>query len=87
MKGTNSKDKSEGSRAFIEKAIKMGGTGLIATHDISLGKMEKDYPDNVSNSCFEIEIENGDVRFDYTLREGITSKMNAALLMKQQGII
>ncbi len=87
LKGTNSKDKSEGSRAFIEKAIKMGGTGLIATHDISLGKMEKDYPDNVSNSCFEIEIENGDVRFDYTLREGITSKMNAALLMKQQGII
>lgn len=87
LKGTNSKDKSEGSRAFIEKAIKMGGTGLIATHDISLGKMEHDYPEHVSNSCFEIEIENGDVRFDYILREGITSKMNAALLMKQQGII
>jgi hypothetical protein len=87
LKGTNSKDKSEGSRAFIAKAIKMGGTGLIATHDISLGNMEQDYPEHVSNSCFEIEIENGDVSFDYILREGITSKMNAALLMKQQGII
>lgn len=87
LKGTNSKDKSEGSLAFLEKVVKMGGTGLIATHDISLGKMEEAYPVNISNTCFEIEIEDGNVRFDYILRKGITSKMNAALLMKQQGII
>lgn len=87
LKGTNSKDKSEGSIAFLEKVIRLGGTGLIATHDISLGLLEKKYPEKVLNNCFEIEIEDGDVKFDFLLREGITSKMNAALLMKQQGII
>ena len=87
LKGTNSKDKSEGSRAFLEKVISMGGTGLIATHDISLGLLEEDFPEKVSNNCFEIEIYKGRVKFDFILRKGITSKMNAALLMKQQGII
>lgn len=87
LKGTNSKDKSEGSRAFLEKVISLGGTGLIATHDISLGLLEKEFPEKVSNNCFEIEIDKGEVKFDFILRQGITSKMNAALLMKQQGII
>ncbi len=87
LKGTNSKDKSEGSMAFIEKVIGLGGTGMVATHDISLGELSREYPGKVTNSCFEIEIENGDVKFDYLLRDGITTKMNAALLMKQQGII
>lgn len=87
LKGTNSKDKSEGSQAFIEKVITMQGTGLVATHDVSLGSLEKKHPDKVLNYCFEIEIEAGEVHFDYLLRAGITTKMNAALLMKQQGII
>jgi len=87
LKGTNSKDKSEGSFAFIKKVIGMGGTGMVATHDISLGSLSNEFPEKVTNSCFEIEIDSGNVKFDYLLREGITTKMNAALLMKQQGII
>lgn len=87
LKGTNSKDKSEGSWAFIEKVIGLGGTGIVATHDISLGALIDSYPDNIINTCFEIEILKGEVKFDYTLRTGVTTKMNAALLMKQQGII
>ncbi|HUS85946.1 MAG TPA: hypothetical protein VMW76_01805 [Bacteroidales bacterium] len=87
LKGTNSKDKSEGSWLFIEKVIMYGGTGLVATHDILLGKLAEKYPSNVMNKCFEIDIEEEDVNFDYILREGITTRMNAALLMKQQGII
>jgi len=87
LKGTNSKDKSEGSWLFIEKVIMFGGTGLVATHDILLGKLAEKWPSNIMNKCFEIDIEEEDVTFDYILREGITTRMNAALLMKQQGII
>ena len=87
LKGTNSKDKSEGSRLFIEKILGYGGTGIVATHDISLGALISNYPDNIVNNCFEIEIDESDVLFDYILREGITTRMNAALLMKQHGII
>jgi DNA mismatch repair ATPase MutS len=87
LKGTNSADKSLGSRLFIKRIIDLGGTGLIATHDTSLGEMESEYPDTVLNKCFEIEIEGELIRFDYKLQNGITRKMNASILMKQMGII
>lgn len=86
LKGTNSTDKSLGSKQFLRRVIDLGGTGLIATHDISLGEMEVEYPGNVVNKCFEIEIDGENISFDYLLRDGITRKMNAAALMKQMGI-
>ena len=87
LKGTNSIDKSLGSKQFLRKVIELGGTGLIATHDISLGEMETEYPGNVVNKCFEIEIDGENIIFDYILRDGITRKMNAAALMRQMGIV
>ncbi len=87
LKGTNSADKSLGSKLFLERLVKLGGTGLIATHDTSLGEMEKDYPGLIFNMCFEIEIDDETIKFDYKLQPGITHKMNAALLMKQMGIL
>jgi hypothetical protein len=86
LKGTNSTDKSIGSKLFLRRVIEYGGTGLIATHDISLGEMETEFPVNVVNKCFEIEIDGEKISFDYLLRDGITRKMNAAALMKQMGI-
>ncbi len=86
LKGTNSTDKSLGSKLFLRRLIGLGGTGLIATHDISLGEMENEFPANVVNKCFEIEIDGEKISFDYLLRDGITRKMNAAVLMKQMGI-
>jgi len=86
LKGTNSSDKSSGSLMFLKQLIELGGTGIIATHDISLGGMEKEFPGNVVNKCFEIEIDGQNISFDYILRDGITSKMNAVVLMKQMGI-
>jgi len=86
LKGTNSEDKSKGSRLFIEKIIKYDATGIVATHDILLGKLGNTH-DSIRNRCFEIEIDGDEVKFDYILREGMTTKMNAAILMRQMGII
>jgi DNA mismatch repair ATPase MutS len=87
LKGTNSADKTLGSKLFLNKLISHKATGLIATHDISLADLEKEHPESVFNMCFEIEIEGPDIRFDYKLLKGITRKMNAAILMKQMGIL
>jgi ABC-type multidrug transport system fused ATPase/permease subunit len=87
LKGTNSTDKALGSRLFVEKLVLNGGTGMIATHDLSLGELEKDHQDKIFNMCFEIEIDGESIRFDYKLKPGMTKKMNAALLMKQMGIL
>ena len=87
LKGTNSQDKQIGSKLFINLLIKMEGTGLIATHDVELGKMENEYPDQIRNNCFEAEIIGEQISFDYILRDGITQRMNAAYLMRQMGIV
>lgn len=87
LKGTNSEDKSNGSKLFIQRLIERSGTGLIATHDTSLGKLEEDYPESIINKCFEIEIDGQNIIFDYKIQDGITQQMNAVFLMKQMGIL
>lgn len=87
LKGTNSKDKQIGSQSALKQILKYHGTGIIATHDLELARIEKNYPEKIRNLCFEIEIDKTNVSFDYKLRQGITTKMNASLLMKEMGIL
>ncbi|MEX2590627.1 MAG: hypothetical protein WD334_10530 [Chitinophagales bacterium] len=86
LKGTNSKDQHTGSEALIEQIIRNNGSGLIATHDVSLGDLEQKYPENLKNQCFEIEIEDGEMIFDYKVKDGVNQNLNATFLMKQMGI-
>ena len=87
LKGTNSVDKLAGSQKLIKRLIKSKVPSIIATHDLKLTEMETDYPNNVRNMCFEIVIENNEMKFDYLLRNGATTIMNASFLMKKMGII
>jgi DNA mismatch repair ATPase MutS len=87
LKGTNSDDKHRGSLAVLGKIFSLGGTAIIATHDLELAKAESLYGGRMINKCFEIDIHGAEVSFDYKLRDGITQKMNASLLMRQMGIV
>ncbi|MCB2194517.1 MAG: hypothetical protein KQH79_01585 [Bacteroidetes bacterium] len=86
LKGTNSVDKAKGSWKFVENLLALKATGIIATHDLSLCALEKEYPENIENKCFEVQIDGDKIDFDYKLRPGITQNMNASLLMQQMGI-
>lgn len=86
LKGTNSKDKAEGSKKFIEKLMTLTSTGVVATHDLSLCEIaEKNQ--KVENYCFNAYIKNDELSFDYKLKKGICKNMNASFLMKKMGII
>ncbi len=87
LRGTNSKDKHEGSKKYIEKLLKYKASGIIATHDLILGKLQDEYKNQIQNFCFEVEIEKNNLIFDYKLKTGISSKLNASFLMKQMKII
>lgn len=87
LKGTNSVDKQKGSQMGLEKILRLGGTGIIATHDLALTKIEEKHPGKIKNQCFEVEIDNTTIKFDYKLYNGVTQKMNAIILMEQMGII
>jgi hypothetical protein len=86
LKGTNSKDKQTGSKALLKQLIRYGASGLIATHDLELGRLINEYPENIRNKRFEVEINNDQLEFDYRLKEGVSRNLNATFLMKKMGI-
>ncbi len=86
LRGTNSADKQKGSMALISQLISLNSSGMIATHDLALGNLTNEFPDNVINSRFEVEIYNNELVFDYKLKSGISQNLNATFLMKKMGI-
>jgi hypothetical protein len=86
LKGTNSEDKRKGSMALMRQLVSLRSNGIIATHDLELGKLEQEFPEQVKNYCFEAEIKDDRLLFSYKIREGVAQNMNASFLMKQMGI-
>ena len=87
LKGTNSEDKLAGSRELIRHFLRYSCLGMIATHDLELGGLEQEYPQQIRNYCFESSLDNGQLHFDYRMRPGIARNKNATFLMKQMEII
>lgn len=86
LKGTNSIDKQKGSLALMKQLIANHTCGIIATHDLVLGELEQEFPNQIKNYRFEADILNNELTFSYRLREGIAQNMNACFLMKKMGI-
>lgn len=86
LRGTNSVDKYRGSKAIIKKLIAHRGVGMVATHDLQLAKLADEYPGVVHNFHFDIQVHNGEMLFDYKLKEGACTVFNAPLLLKEIGV-
>jgi len=59
---------------------------MIATHDLELAKLAEEFPETIHNYHFDVQVANDELYFDYKLKEGICSSMNASILMKKIGI-
>ncbi len=86
LRGTNSKDKFMGSKAFIERLIELRTPTLFATHDLQLSELKETHTDAIRNFHFDIQINNGEMDFDYKLKEGPCTIFNAAILLKEIGL-
>ncbi|MGJ1319451.1 MutS-related protein [Sphingobacterium spiritivorum] len=86
LRGTNSVDKYLGSRAIIKKLISMDGKGMVATHDLQLSTLEAEYPGIVRNYHFDIQVKEGEMLFDYKLKDGECKVFNASMLLKGIGV-
>ncbi|WP_291286959.1 DNA mismatch repair protein [Flavobacterium sp.] len=87
LRGTNSDDKRNGTIEVVKKIIARKAIGAIATHDIEVCLTTNEYPDILTNQCFEVEIKNNDLHFDYKLRSGICKNKSATFLMQKMGVI
>ncbi len=86
LKGTNSKDKEIGSKKFVQKLVRSGSTGIIATHDLALCTITEEFP-QVVNHYFDAEIINDELHFDYKMKDGVCKNMNASFLLKKMEIV
>lgn len=87
LRGTNSDDKRNGTIEVVKKVIAKKAIGAIATHDIEVCLTTNEFPDQLINKCFEVEIQNEELYFDYKLRDGICKNKSATFLMKKMGVI
>ena len=86
LRGTNSLDRHTGSAALIRQLIKHDAACIIATHDVELAKMKDEFPANILNYHFDVQVNKEELYFDYQLKEGICTSLNASILMKKIGI-
>jgi hypothetical protein len=86
LQGTNSKDRFIGTQGVIRALIERGAIGLVSTHDLALTEI-----DVASNGClrnlhFQDELQDGRMKFDFKLHEGIVTKSNGLELMRSIGL-
>lgn len=86
LRGTNSADRHAGSRTLIKRLIEKNTYAIIATHDLELAQLKDSFAANILNYHFDVQVNGEELYFDYLLKEGICTSMNASILMKKIGI-
>jgi len=86
LQGTNSKDRLTGSEGIVRAFVEAGAIGLVSTHDLALTDIGGLPAGTLRNVHFQDDLADGQMRFDFTLREGIVTKSNGIELMRAIGL-
>ncbi len=86
FRGTNSLDRIAGARAVLNNLQAHDAIGMISTHDFELCGLADQFPGKFVNCHFEEQYLEGQLSFDYKLREGRCTTSNAHHLMRLVGI-
>ena len=86
LQGTNSKDRLTGAEGIVRAFVAAGAIGLISTHDLALTDIGGLPPGTLHNVHFQDDLSDGQMRFDFTLRDGVVTKSNGIELMRAIGL-
>jgi DNA mismatch repair ATPase MutS len=84
--GTNTRERQLASRQVMVLLLETGAIGAITTHDLALTELEADRRFRVRNVHFEDQVVDGEMSFDYRLREGVVKTTNALRILERAGI-
>jgi MutS domain V len=87
LSGTNSHDRLEGSDLLVRTLVQQGAIGLITTHDLALTRIPESMNGQARNYHFDDHLEDGRLRFDFKLKEGVVQTSNALKLMQSIGLL
>ena len=86
LQGTNSKDRRVGAEGIVRALVGRHAIGLVSTHDLALTDIGALQDGQLRNVHFQDELENGRMKFDYKLQDGVVTKSNALELMRSIGL-
>jgi hypothetical protein len=86
LEGTNSKDRRIGAEGLLRALLSRRAIGIVTTHDLALTEIGQTLGQRLRNMHFQDYVENGKMRFDYTLHDGVVAKSNAIELMRLMGL-
>ena len=86
LSGTNSKDRRTAAEALVRMLIASRAIGMVTTHDLALTEITALMPEAIRNVHLQDHVEDGQMRFDYKLREGVIAQSNALELMRMIGL-
>jgi hypothetical protein len=85
LDGTNSSDRLTGATGIAHALLASGAIGLISTHDLALTEIPG-IDHALRNVHFEERIEDGEMHFDFRLRDGVVTTRNGVALMRMVGL-
>ena len=86
LHGTNSRERQIGARWVLAELLQRGAIGAVSTHDMELCRLPDELMARVTQVHFQEAVRNGEMTFDYRLREGPVTAGNALRLMKLVGL-
>ncbi len=86
LSGTNSKDRRIAAEGLVRMMLARRAIGMVTTHDLALTEIAAIFPGQVRNVHLQDQVEDGQMRFDYRLRDGIITHSNALELMRMIGL-
>jgi hypothetical protein len=86
LQGTNSSDRRVGAEGIVRAFVERRAIGLISTHDLALTELHGLDARALRNVHFQDELENGRLKFDFTLRDGVVTRSNGVELMRSIGL-
>jgi hypothetical protein len=86
LHGTNSSDRCNGASAVIKTLVEVGAVGFVTTHDLSLAQIVDDLDGKAVNAHFEDQFADGEMTFDYKMKDGVVARGNALELMRSEGL-
>jgi DNA mismatch repair ATPase MutS len=86
LQGTNSSDRRVGAEGIVRAFVERQAIGLISTHDLALTDIGGLPEGALRNVHFQDELRDGQMRFDFKLREGVVTRSNGIELMRAIGL-
>jgi hypothetical protein len=84
--GTNTRERQIASREVMRLLLETGAVGAVTSHDLSLASLADEPWAKVRNVHFRDQLEAGQMRFDYRMREGVVDTTNALRVLAMAGV-